>query len=60
MFGALYSGNHYTVLDVKSPIERIDLILNSLEPIAIIADKKVCKKHKNWDWKKTCLYMKKC
>lgn len=40
MFGALYSGNHYTVLDVKSPIERIDLILNSLEPIAIITDKK--------------------
>ena len=40
MFGVLYSGNHYTVLDVKSPIERIDLILNSLEPIAIITDKK--------------------
>ena len=44
MFGVLYSGNHYTVLDVKSPIERIDLILNSLEPIAIIADKKSLKK----------------
>ena len=44
MFGALYSGNHYTVLDVKSPIERIDLILNSLEPIAIIADKKSLQK----------------
>ena len=44
MFGVLYSGNHYTVLDVKSPIERIDIILNSLEPIAIIADKKSLKK----------------
>lgn len=44
MFGALYSGNHYTVLDVKSPIERIDLILNSLEPIAIITDKKSLQK----------------
>lgn len=40
MFGTLYSGNYYTVLDVKSPIERIELILNTLEPIAVITDKK--------------------
>lgn len=44
MFGVLYSGNHYTILDVKSPADRINLILNSLEPIAIIADKKSLKK----------------
>ena len=40
MFGVLYSGNFYTVLDVKSPRERINLILNTLEPFAIITDKK--------------------
>ena len=36
MFGVLYSGNFYTVLDVKSPRERINLILNTLESFAII------------------------
>lgn len=40
MFGVLYSGNFYTILDVKSPRERINLILNTLEPFAIISDKK--------------------
>lgn len=46
MFGVLYSGNYYTVLDVKSPKERINLILNSLEPIAIIVDNKSLQKAK--------------
>ena len=30
MLGVVYSGNFYTVLDSKSPKERIDLILNTL------------------------------
>ena len=46
MFGVLYSGNYYTVLDVKSPKERINLILNSLEPMAIIVDNKSLQKAK--------------
>lgn len=46
MFGVLYSGNFYTILDVKSPRERINLILNTLEPIAIITDAKNEKKAK--------------
>ncbi len=44
MFGVLYSGNFYTVLDTKSPKERIDLILNTLDPVAIITDNKNAKK----------------
>lgn len=44
MFGVIYSGNFYTIIDTKSPIERINLILNTLEPIAIITDNKNLKK----------------
>lgn len=40
MLGIVYSGNFYTVLDTKSPKERIDLILDTLEPEYIITDKK--------------------
>ena len=40
MFGVLYSGNFYTIIDTKSPRERINLILNTLEPITIITDNK--------------------
>lgn len=40
MFGTLYSGNFYTVIDTKSPKERINLILTTLEPEFIITDNK--------------------
>ena len=40
MMGSLYSGNFYTILDTKSPEERINLIIDTLNPIAIITDKK--------------------
>ncbi len=40
MFGTLYSGNFYTIIDTKSPKERINLILNTLDPIFIITDNK--------------------
>lgn len=40
MMGILYSGNFYTVLDVKSPEERINVILNTLQPEVIITDKR--------------------
>lgn len=46
MFGVLYSGNFYTILDVKSPQERINLILNTLEPVTIITDKRNLEKAK--------------
>lgn len=46
MMGVLYSGNFYTVLDVKSPEERIHHILETLQPIVMIVDKKNLEKAK--------------
>lgn len=40
MIGTVYSGNFYTVIDTKSPKERIKSILDKLEPEMIITDKK--------------------
>lgn len=40
MLGVVYSGNFYTILDTKSPAERIELILSTLEPEIIITSKK--------------------
>ena len=36
MMGAAYSGNFYTVLDVHMPAARIEKILNTLHPAAVI------------------------
>ena len=38
-FGVLYSGNFYCPLDVKMPIERIQIIMDVLLPEIIITDK---------------------
>ncbi len=40
MIGTLYSGNYYTILDVKMPVDRINLILDTLETKILITDKK--------------------
>lgn len=40
MLGVIYSGNFYTILDTKSPHERIELILETLQPEIIITDRK--------------------
>lgn len=40
MMGVLYSGNFYTILDVKSPNERLSSIIDTLQPVAIITDSK--------------------
>lgn len=46
MMGVLYSGNFYTILDTASPQERIQNILTTLQPIAIVTDKKNLEKAK--------------
>ena len=46
MFGVLYSGNFYTMVDVNMPADRIDMILKTLEPIAIVTDNKNLEKAK--------------
>lgn len=51
MFGVLYSGNFYTVLDTSSPKNRIDSIFNTLNPLLIITDDKNIKKIKSFDYK---------
>ncbi len=38
MFGILYSGSLYCVLDTRSPLERISIILKTLSPELIITD----------------------
>lgn len=40
MFGVLYSGNFYTVVDVTSPKNRIDSIISTLDPALIITNNK--------------------
>ena len=46
MMGVSYSGNYFTVLDTKSPKERIDLILQTLPEISIVVEKKNVEKIK--------------
>ena len=36
IFGILFSGNFYTILDIKSPKERMQSIIDTLNPVAII------------------------
>jgi amino acid adenylation domain-containing protein len=40
MFGIVYSGNFYVVIDSEMPIERIEKIFSTLNPIAIVTDNK--------------------
>lgn len=40
MMGINYSGNFYTVIDNKMPIDRIDTIFNTLNPCLVITDSK--------------------
>lgn len=40
MFGVVYSGNFYVIIDTLMPIDRINLILNTLDAKIMITDKK--------------------
>jgi len=40
MMGVLYSGNFYTIIDTKSPNERFESIINTLDPELIVTDEK--------------------
>ncbi len=57
MFGVLYSGNYYTILDNKSPKDRLDKIIETLEAEIIITDKKNEKKLKELDFNKEVIYI---
>ena len=49
MMGVLYSGNFYSIIDTKSPSERFENIVNTLNPKAIITDNKNLKKLEKYD-----------
>lgn len=40
MFGIVYSGNFYTVIDSEMPLERVKKIFSTLNPVAILTDAK--------------------
>lgn len=40
MFGIVFSGNFYVVIDSEMPVERIGKIFSTLNPIAIVTDSK--------------------
>lgn len=40
MFGVVFSGNFYVVIDSEMPVERIGKIFSTLNPIAIVTDSK--------------------
>ncbi|MDD6878711.1 MAG: AMP-binding protein [bacterium] len=43
MLGVVASGNYYTILDVKSPVERLQSIIDTLDPACIITSNKYSK-----------------
>jgi len=38
MFGVVYSGNFYVIIDSNMPVERVKTIFNTLSPIGVITD----------------------
>lgn len=63
-WGVALSGNYYTVIDTKMPQNRVEKILETLEPAVILVDKRNRKKYPKQDgqllfmkiyWEETCL-----
>lgn len=52
MFGTLYGGNFYAILDTAMPKDRINLIIETLDPFALITDEKNLKKAQDIGFKK--------
>ncbi len=50
MFGVLYSGNFYCVLDTDSPKERIEKIIETLNPVLILTDSNNIEKLGNYNF----------
>lgn len=59
--GVVYSGNFYVVLDTAMPAERVNHILNTLSPEAILTDETHLEKTKSFDFSgDVFLYEKLC
>lgn len=50
MFGIVYSGNFYVVIDSEMPAERINKIFSTLNPVAVITDEKQIKAAEKLDF----------
>lgn len=48
--GIIYSGNYYSPIDISMPRERINLILQNLDPILIISYKKEAEKYCSYEF----------
>ncbi|MBQ7229912.1 MAG: amino acid adenylation domain-containing protein [Oscillospiraceae bacterium] len=60
-FGTIYSGNYYVPLDDEMPSHRIDLILRTLKPKAMICDEDTCELVKQFAYEgKTYIYSEIC
>ena len=60
-FGTIYSGNYYVPLDDEMPSHRIDLILRTLKPQAMICDEDTCELVKQFAYEgKTYIYSDIC
>lgn len=46
MYGVIRSGNFYTIIDTKMPIDRINLIFETLSPIGVITTEELLEKAK--------------
>lgn len=55
MFSSMFAGVVYTVVDVNSPINRIETIMDTLKPAAIITDEKNKQKCKNLEIESFCI-----
>ena len=53
MMGVAYSGNFYTVLDITMPKARIEKILTTLQPVAVITTAKYVEKAKEFSGEST-------
>ncbi len=50
--GVLYSGNFYCPIDTDMPLDRVQIIINTLQPLAIIADKDSAERLKELEYSK--------
>ena len=48
MYGVITSGNFYTIIDTKMPVDRVNKIMNTFQPKVIITLKEYCDKVKEF------------
>lgn len=56
MMGIITSGNFYTIIDTKMPKDRIDNILNTLEPVLIVTTENLLLKTKELGFKNVVVF----